>query len=62
LLRQFEHEVRLARSYPSHPNLVSVHEFGHTADGRPFMAMEHPEGQPLDELLGAGPLDVQTAR
>jgi serine/threonine protein kinase/osmotically-inducible protein OsmY len=58
---QFRREADLAASYPTHPNLVAVHEFGHAAEGRLFIAMEHLEGRPLDELLREGPVDVRTA-
>lgn len=43
LLREAQAMARLA-----HPNVVAVHEVG-LVDGLPFVAMEHVEGQTLDE-------------
>lgn len=43
----------------SHPNIVSVHDFGQTARGRPFYVMDHLEGETVGALLrreGAQPL------
>lgn len=34
-----------------HPNIVSVHEFGVTLDGQPFMAMDLLEGQTLGDVI-----------
>jgi serine/threonine protein kinase len=35
----------------SHPNVVAVHEVGHTAEGVPFYVMEYLEGEDLRVLL-----------
>jgi serine/threonine-protein kinase len=58
-LRRFEKEARLA-SQLSQPNTVSVFDFGHTDDGRLFIAMELIRGQNLVEVLardGVFPLE-----
>ncbi len=53
---RFEREVLLTCQL-SHPNTVALYDFGRTADGRFYYAMEYLEGLPLDALLRtAGPL------
>jgi eukaryotic-like serine/threonine-protein kinase len=46
---RFVREARLAARL-SHPNVVRVYDVGE-ADGRPFIAMEHVDGESLAELL-----------
>jgi hypothetical protein len=46
---RFEREARLAAAF-SHPNVVTVHDFGVTA-GRGFLVMELLEGAPLRDAL-----------
>lgn len=61
---QFEHRFRLeAATLASldHPNIVIVHDFGETADGRYFIAMEYVDGLRLTDLLREGPLPVERA-
>jgi serine/threonine-protein kinase len=40
----------------AHPNVVTIHDIGLTADGRPFLVMQLLRGRTLREALGAGPL------
>jgi serine/threonine protein kinase len=47
---RFQREAEAA-SRLSHPNLVSVHDFGLTEHGRPYMVMDYLEGILLSELL-----------
>ena len=54
MLLRFEREG-LAASALNHPNICNVFEAGNW-QGRPYLAMELLEGQPLDELLASGPL------
>ncbi|MDB4953918.1 MAG: serine/threonine protein kinase [Myxococcales bacterium] len=49
-VRRFEREAQLA-SRLSHPNTVSVFDFGQTDDGRLFIAMELIKGRTLFERL-----------
>ncbi|HEY9786329.1 MAG TPA: serine/threonine-protein kinase, partial [Candidatus Obscuribacterales bacterium] len=45
-VKRFEHEVKAAQSL-SHPNLVSVYDFGIGDDGSPFYVMDLIEGETL---------------
>ncbi|MBW2255202.1 MAG: serine/threonine protein kinase [Deltaproteobacteria bacterium] len=44
-----------------HPNIVILHDFGETADGRFFLAMEFVEGPRLSDALRDGPLPSERA-
>jgi serine/threonine-protein kinase len=53
---RFEHEVRLTSSL-SHPNTVSIYDFGRTADGTLYYAMELLDGSTMARLVRiSGPL------
>ncbi|MEZ5417297.1 MAG: serine/threonine-protein kinase [Vicinamibacterales bacterium] len=43
----------------SHPNIARLHDGGTTADGRPYLAMEYVEGEPLDGYCDARRLTVR---
>jgi hypothetical protein len=51
-LARFEQEVQLLAGL-SHPNIVTVHDYGRTADGSFYYAMELLEGMDLEKLIGA---------
>jgi serine/threonine-protein kinase len=48
--RRFFREARAA-SRLRHPRIVEVTDFGLSSDGRPYMVMEHVEGESLDHRL-----------
>ncbi|MEJ7597408.1 MAG: protein kinase [Kofleriaceae bacterium] len=48
-----------AASQLDHENIVSISDFGTTADGRPFFVMELLRGKPLDVRLAEGPMSLE---
>jgi serine/threonine protein kinase len=48
--QRFLREARLAARL-SHPNVVSVYDAGEEAGGRPYIVMEHVDGETLADLL-----------
>ncbi len=42
-----------------HPNIARLYDAGVDAQGRPYMALEFVEGQPLDEFCKAGGLPIE---
>ena len=60
----FEHRFRLEAetlAQLDHPNIVVLHDFGETEDGRYFLAMEFIDGPRLSDLLKDGPMPVDRA-
>jgi serine/threonine-protein kinase len=58
---RFLREARLAARL-SHPNVVGVYDAGEDERGRPYIVMEHVEGQTVDALLRErGPLPAGEA-
>ena len=57
LRRRFERETQ-AISRLNHKNICTIHDTG-THEGRPYIVMELMEGETLEQLLRAGPLDAE---
>jgi eukaryotic-like serine/threonine-protein kinase len=53
--RRFEREAESA-SRLAHPNIIAVTDFGRTAEGALFLAMEFLAGESLSSVIAAGPV------
>jgi len=50
IIKQFKQEAKTAGAL-NHPNIVTAHDFGITAQGQAFLVMDFFEGRPLSEIL-----------
>ena len=57
---RFLREARAA-SLLNHPHIATVHDYGETEDGQPYLVMELIDGQSLSELLREDSLPVDRA-
>jgi serine/threonine-protein kinase len=57
---RFRTEAR-ALAALSHPNIVTLHDFGQIEGGRYFLAMEYLDGRRLTDLLREGPMEAERA-
>lgn len=57
---RFRTEAR-ALAALSHPNIVTLHDFGQIEGGRYFLAMEYLDGRRLTDLLREGPIEAERA-
>jgi serine/threonine protein kinase len=61
-VRRFERERSAMGVLSSHPSIVTVHDAGFTAQGRPYLVMEHMAGGTLfDRVATEGPLPWRQA-
>lgn len=59
-VQRFQTEAKAAGAL-SHPNIVSVHDFGVTDGGTPYMVMDYVPGRTLHDVLSAkGQLSLET--
>ncbi|MBX4373275.1 protein kinase, partial [Mycobacterium tuberculosis] len=49
VMRNFQREAR-AIANVQHPNIVAVHDFGVSANGEPFLAMEYVDGPNMADI------------
>lgn len=57
VVKRFFREMKTT-SRIAHPNTVSVYDFGKSADGEFFLAMELLDGRPLSDVLDEGQLPI----
>ena len=57
--RRFFHEAKAASAL-NHPNIVHIYDIGQW-EGADYIAMEHVEGQTLQQILRSGPLPLDEA-
>jgi len=55
MAKRFAREARSAARV-LHPGVVGIYAVGELADGRPYLAMQLVDGEPLDHILADGPL------
>ncbi len=58
--RRFEREAESA-SRLDHPNIITVTDFGRTADGALFLVMEYLAGESLTHAISGGPMPLARA-
>ena len=60
MARRFAREARSAARI-THPGVVAIYAVGELDDGRPYLAMQLIDGEPLDRILADGPIPVVRA-
>lgn len=58
--RRFQLEAETLASL-DHPNIVTIHDYGQTEDGRVYLAMEYIDGPRFTDLVARGPLEPDRA-
>jgi serine/threonine protein kinase len=60
--RRFDDAAAAARRLAAHPGVLTIHDWGHGADGRPWVVSDLQPPETVDNLLKAhGPLPVEQA-
>src|SRR5581483_1395299 len=59
-IKRFQREARAIAEVSSHPNIVTVHDYGEL-DGRAYLVMEYVSGDTLKQRLG-NPVPNELAR
>lgn len=60
-VRRFLQEARVISQF-DHENLISVHDFGISPEGQPFIVMDYIEGRTLEQVIyEEGPLELDRA-
>ena len=54
---RFLREARAASAL-SHPNIATIHDYGKTESGQPYIVMEYIEGKTLADLISQGKLTI----
>ncbi|MFN0253244.1 MAG: serine/threonine-protein kinase [Kofleriaceae bacterium] len=60
MAKRFAREARSAAKI-THPGVVAIYAVGELPDGRPYLAMQLIDGQPLDKILEGGPVPAVRA-
>ncbi len=60
MARRFAREARSAARV-THPGVVAIYAVGELVDGRPYLAMQLIDGEPLDRILETGPVPAVRA-
>jgi serine/threonine protein kinase len=60
MAKRFAREARSAAKI-THPGVVAIYAVGELPDGRPYLAMQLIDGQPLDKILESGPVPALRA-
>jgi serine/threonine-protein kinase len=60
MAKRFAREARSAARV-QHPGVVAIYAVGELADGRPYLAMQLVDGEPLDKILADGPVSPRRA-
>jgi len=60
MAKRFAREARSAARV-QHPGVVAIYAVGELPDGRPYLAMQLVDGEPLDKILGEGAIPPRRA-